>query len=367
MEIFIIGGGISGLFCGINLAENGIDVKIIEKKEEIGKPLKCAEGISEEGIKIIGDREIVESVKKKEIKGSIMILPNGKKIYFIKKGFLIDREKLEKLFEIKFLKNGGKIIKDKVQRIEGNKIFGLKKIYKGDIIVIASGTNFIKGIGYPYKGFLFATEKRVKSDERNEFLEFYYGEIYKPIYMWKFYHGDYFGIGKAYRNKKEFEIIKNFLKEKKIFKTITGKLPFPLKPPEFLYKDKKFFIGDAGAFINQLTFAGIHGALLSANLCAERIKKFLKNKNHNELEKFNENLKRLSIFSKSIYKARDILYSSSDSELNLIGELMDKRNYDKIPYIKAIKNLIKNPLLIKKYLKFLYIEKTYKKCEKFSF
>jgi len=291
MEIFIIGGGISGLFCGINLAESGIDVKIIEKKEEIGKPLKCAEGVSENGIEILGDREIIESVKKKEIKGSVMILPNGKKIYFIKKGFLIDREKLEKLLEMKFLKNGGKIIRDKVERIEGNKIFGLKKIYKGDLIVIASGTNFIKGIEYPYKGFLFATEKRIKSNEENEFLKFYYGEIYKPIYMWKFYHGDYFGIGKTYRDKKEFEIIKNFLNERDVFKTITGKLPFPLNPPKFLYKDKKFFIGDAGAFVNQLTFAGIHGALLSGVLCAERIKEFLKNKNYNELEKFNENLK----------------------------------------------------------------------------
>ncbi|MEO0231943.1 MAG: NAD(P)/FAD-dependent oxidoreductase [candidate division WOR-3 bacterium] len=367
MEIFIIGGGISGLFCGINLAESGIDVKIIEKKEEIGKPLKCAEGVSENGIEILGDREIIESVKKKEIKGSVMILPNGKKIYFIKKGFLIDREKLEKLLEMKFLKNGGKIIRDKVERIEGNKIFGLKKIYKGDLIVIASGTNFIKGIEYPYKGFLFATEKRIKSNEENEFLKFYYGEIYKPIYMWKFYHGDYFGIGKAYRDKKEFEIIKNFLNERDVFKTITGKLPFPLNPPKFLYKDKKFFIGDAGAFVNQLTFAGIHGALLSAILCAERIKEFLKNKNYNELEKFNENLKILPIFSKSIYKARNILYSSSDSELNLIGELMDRRKYDEIPYIKAIKNLIKNPLFTKTYLKFLYVEKIFKKCENFSF
>jgi len=367
MEILIIGGGPAGIFCGINLLEKGIEVKIIERKKEIGRPLKCSGGISKEGIEIIGDSEIIEKVKIEEFEGISLIFPNGEKIYFKRKGFLIDREKFEKLLEEKFLKLGGKIIRDEIKKVEDDKIFGKNNIYKYDLLIIATGANFVKGIDYPYNGFIFATEKRIKSYEEKNFIEFYHGEIYRPVYMWKFYYGNFIGVGKVYKNKDDFELLSKILKEEKVFKTITGKLPFPLKPPEFLYKDKKFFIGDSGAFINQLTFAGIYGALLSAKLCSERIEKFLKNKRWSEFEKFNNLKKDLIYFSKSIYKARNILYSAKDKELNIIGNLMNGRNYDEIPYIKAIKNLFKNPNFLKTYLKFLYLEKIFKKGEDFSF
>jgi len=367
MEILIIGAGPSGIFCGINLLEKGIEAKIIERKKEIGKPLKCSGGISKEGIEIVGDSEIINKVKIREFEGISLIFPKGKKIYFKRKGILIDREKFEKILENKFLKLGGKIIRDEIKKIEDEKILGKNNVYKYDLLIIATGTNFIKGIDYPYKGFIFITEKRIKSNEEKNFLEFYHGEIYRPVYMWKFYYGDFIGIGKGYKNKYEFELLNKILKEEKVFKTITGKIPFPLKPPEFLYKDKKFFIGDSGAFINQLTFAGIYGALLSAKLCSERIEKFLKNKRWSEIEKFNNLKKDLIYFSKSIYRARDILYKVKDRELGIIGDLMNGRNYDEIPYTKAIKNLFKNPSLLKPYIKFLYVQKIFKKGENFSF
>jgi flavin-dependent dehydrogenase len=367
MEILIIGAGPAGIFCGINLLEKGIEAKIIERKKEIGKPLKCSGGISKEGIEIVDDREIIEKIKIKEFEGISLIFPNGEKIYFKRKGFLIDREKFEKLLENKFLKLGGKIIRDEIKEVQDDKVLGKNNFYKYDLLIIATGANFLKGINYPYKGFIFASEKRIISKEEKNFLEFYHGEIHRPAYMWKFYYGDFIGIGKMYKNKHDFESLNKILKEEKVIKTITGKLPFPLKPPEFLYKDKKFFIGDSGAFINQLTFAGIYGALLSAKICSKRIEKFLKNKNWGELEKFNDLKKDLIYFSKSIYKARNILYSSNDKELTIVGKLMDGKNYDEIPYIKAIKNLLKNPYFLKTYIKFLYVEKIFKKGENFSF
>ncbi len=367
MNIIIIGAGPAGLLCGIRLVEKGIDCRIIEKKEEIGKPLKCAEGISEDGLKLVDDSEIIEKVKKREIKGSVVIVPSGKSIYFRKKGFLIDREKLEKLLAQKFLTMGGKIIKDRIIRIQNCELQGINKNYQADLKVIATGCESIKGIKYPYKGFLFATEKRFKDSSKKEFLEFYHGERFRPIYMWKFYHGEFAGIGKSYRDKKHFESLKEFLQVKESIKTITGKIPFPLKPPDFLYHDKNLFIGDAGGFAHQLTFAGIHGTFLSAILCAETIEKFAKKSRKYELEKYNLLLKRLPYFKKSLYKARNILYSSSDNELEVVGNLMNKREYRDIPYGRAIINLLKNPFFLVPYIKFLWIQKTYKMSEKISF
>lgn len=366
MKIVIIGAGPAGLFCGVNLAERGIECEIIEKKKEIGKPLKCAEGVSKDTLDFL-EEKIRESIKRKEVEGSVIIFPSGKKIYFKRKGFLIDRELMEKLLEKKFLKLGGRIIKDEVIKIEKEKIYGRKNVYNADLCIIATGCNFIKGIKYPYRNFLFATEKRIRLKRKGKFFEFYHGEKYRPVYLWKFSHKDFTGIGKSYRDKKDLEILMEMVNKEKKLKTITGKIPYPLKPPEFLYRDKKIFIGDAGAFIHQLTFAGIHGAFLSAILCSERINKFLKKGRESELEKFNDLLKSLFYFRKSLYRARNILYTASDRELNLIGELMDGRNYKDIPYGRAIKNLFKKPSIINSYIKFLWIKKIYELSENLSF
>ncbi|WP_202320277.1 NAD(P)/FAD-dependent oxidoreductase [Archaeoglobus neptunius] len=43
MRVCVIGGSVAGLECGINLADS-LDVTIFEEHQEIGYPLKCAEG-----------------------------------------------------------------------------------------------------------------------------------------------------------------------------------------------------------------------------------------------------------------------------------------------------------------------------------
>lgn len=55
-SVIIIGAGPAGLMAARTLHSNGIDFLIIDSKKEIGKPLKCGEGIQEKGfIELFGN------------------------------------------------------------------------------------------------------------------------------------------------------------------------------------------------------------------------------------------------------------------------------------------------------------------------
>src|SRR3989304_5611802 len=46
-DAIIIGAGPAGTACAKKLAENGFTVKVYDKREEIGSPKRCAEGLTE--------------------------------------------------------------------------------------------------------------------------------------------------------------------------------------------------------------------------------------------------------------------------------------------------------------------------------
>ena len=45
-DVLIIGAGPAGSIAAKTAAEKGLDVLLIEKRQEIGDPVRCAEGVS---------------------------------------------------------------------------------------------------------------------------------------------------------------------------------------------------------------------------------------------------------------------------------------------------------------------------------
>lgn len=77
-DIIVVGGGPAGSVCAWTAAKAGVSVLLLEKDREIGMPVRCGEGSSEEGLKEflpIDDRWIAQRISR-----LVMVAPDGTKV-----------------------------------------------------------------------------------------------------------------------------------------------------------------------------------------------------------------------------------------------------------------------------------------------
>ncbi|AGI47438.1 geranylgeranyl reductase family [Thermoplasmatales archaeon BRNA1] len=75
-DVLVVGGGPAGGSAGKSCAERGLDTIIIEKKAEIGAPLRCAEGVSKKMFKEVGIEPRPEWICA-DMKGAVIKSPDG--------------------------------------------------------------------------------------------------------------------------------------------------------------------------------------------------------------------------------------------------------------------------------------------------
>ncbi|MEE3401147.1 MAG: FAD-dependent monooxygenase, partial [Methanomethylophilus sp.] len=75
-EVLVVGAGPAGGMAAKSCAEKGIDTILIEKKAEIGAPLRCAEGVSKKMFAEIGIKPEPEWIRA-DMKGAVIVSPDG--------------------------------------------------------------------------------------------------------------------------------------------------------------------------------------------------------------------------------------------------------------------------------------------------
>jgi digeranylgeranylglycerophospholipid reductase len=107
-DVLVIGAGPAGSIAAKTAAEKGLDVLLIEKRQEIGDPVRCAEGVSKQYLK-----KHVEINKKwicADLKGSRIYAPDGTKIEMAEEiaggevGYVLER----KIFDRALAENAAK-------------------------------------------------------------------------------------------------------------------------------------------------------------------------------------------------------------------------------------------------------------------
>ena len=84
-DIVVVGGGPAGSWAGKHAAEKGVSVLLLEKDREIGMSVRCAEGISEIGLRSLVD--VKDCWIAQVIKGLRLIAPNGTVVESSAEGF----------------------------------------------------------------------------------------------------------------------------------------------------------------------------------------------------------------------------------------------------------------------------------------
>jgi len=97
-DIIVIGGGPAGSTLARVAAGAGLDVLVVDKRKEIGNPVRCGEGLGEREV-VKQDIEIPRQCISTDIHGAKVVGPNGKSIVWkdaSTKGWVLERKFFDK-------------------------------------------------------------------------------------------------------------------------------------------------------------------------------------------------------------------------------------------------------------------------------
>lgn len=383
-DCVVAGAGPAGSTFARIAAEKGLSVLLLEKRNEIGVPKRCGEGLSKNSL-AKGDIKPDKEWIRQEIKGTYMYSPSGKRLgvdYKKTVGYAIDRKVFDKWLAFKAADAGAEVYSGaRVTSLikDGNKTKGVNvkhldetSAINSSIVIAADGveSKVARWAGINSTNKLSDICSGVQFEmgnlelENPHMLEFYLGnEIAPGGYVWVFPKGKNtanVGIGiRANKGGRAIDYLKKFidarpnLKKGSIIEVNGGGVPVG-EPLEQLVSDGLMIVGDAAHQVNAIHGGGIGEAMLSARIAAKAAKKAAE---QNDFSKamLQEYEKEWSSTEgnrlKKIVRLREIVESLTDEELDfLAGELtgeniiqLTKANKFKI----LTKVFAKNPKLIR--------------------
>jgi digeranylgeranylglycerophospholipid reductase len=301
-DVLVIGAGPAGSIAAKTAAEKGLDVLLIEKRQEIGDPVRCAEGVSKQYLK-----KHVEIDKKwicADLKGSRIYAPDGTKIEMAEEiaggevGYVLERKIFDRALAENAAKAGaevrvktratGLIIEDDF--IKGARLMHLGKEYDvhAKIVIGADGVESKvgrwAGIDTSLKPADIETCVQylvAGIDINQEYCEFYIGnEIAPGGYVWIFPKGEgkaNVGIGILGSKIGKFkprpvDYLNTFLEKKfpnaRIVEMIFGGVPVS-GSIEKTSANGLMLIGDAARQSDPVTGGGILNAMDAGKMAGE--------------------------------------------------------------------------------------------------
>lgn len=383
-DLVIVGAGPAGSTLARVAAKHGVKTLLIEKRDEIGVPKRCGEGLSLNALKSVGLEPSKEWVRQK-IRGVFVYSPSGKRVeakYKKEVGFVIERKVFDKWLAFLAAENGAKVLAGtraislfkegaKISGIYAKNFDGTFKV-KSNVVVAADGVESKvarwAGINSALKLVDVCSSVQFEMSNINlenpKTLEIYLGDKIAPSgYVWVFPKGKdraNVGIGiRANQERKALDYLNSFiekhpnLKEGSIVEVNGGGVPVgnPLKE---LVKDNFMIIGDAAHQVNAIHGGGIGEAMKAATLAAETVIKAVDQNEYSEdilkeYEKkwFETEGKRL----KKLVKLREIIENLSDSELDLLADELSGEDIISLTkgrgYSLLTKIFAKNPRMIR--------------------
>ncbi len=309
-DVIIVGAGPSGLAAGLELVKGKANVLILDRKQEIGCPKRCAEGLSNRWFDIMKIKPKKEWAVQ-EINGAVLYGPNGKNVKMKSKkalGYVLERKMFEKDLAIQAVKLGAKILL-KHQVINAKRENGIVKLnvevnnemkeFKGKMILACDGIDSLvaRMLGLNTKNSLNDTDSGYQYEmtgisgyDENSLHLFFGTEVAPRGYIWIFPKRDNtanvgIGIGgyvssqtkltaKAYLDR--WIEAQPGLRNGSIIEVNAGGIPVG----GFLDKmtaDNLIVAGDAGHMVDPIHGGGIgiamEGGRLSAQVALRAIKK----------------------------------------------------------------------------------------------
>lgn len=388
-DVIVVGGRIGGSVSSLIASQNDADVLMIEKRQEIGTPVQCAEGTTLSTFETLEMKPSKKYVST-EINGATVHAPDGRSVEldgviddnFLDdtglQGYILDRKVFDKHLAIQSAKAGTDIMMKTtvtdLLRKNGQicgvvaKHLGKTMEIKADMIIAADGVESnmtrLAGLTKPRTTndiCSCAQYELVGLDFDPHKLNFYFGQEIAPGgYLWMFPKGeDSINVGLGVRSSKNtaYHYLNKFISRYDATPVELNIGGVPLSGPiDKTYTDNLLVVGDAAGQVDPITGGGIHLTVFCAKIAGEIAADAVKNEDTSKnvlkkydmlwREKFEKNLK----LSLKYRKAADKL---TDKDMNALAEFLEKNKMENLSKISALKFLGKHPHLLKLVKEFL--------------
>lgn len=383
VDVLVAGMGPAGSSVCKTCAEAGISVLGLEKRQEIGAPKRCAEGLSRGALKRMGI-EPSEKWARQPIHGVRIYAPNGRYVevdYGGPEGWIVDRKVFDKFLAIDAVNAGARVL-SKVEvisllkkngRVEGAKLEFNGEVFnvKTGVVVAADGVESkiakdaglntrIKQIDYT-SGMQF--EMAGLKLENENIMELYFGNKIAPGgYVWVFPKGNGtanvgIGVRKPFAKKSAFKYLSKFVSSHNSLKTgsvievnaggvtVGGLL-------KNMVLDNFLVVGDAAHQVNPIHGGGIAEAYVAGRIAGEVIAEAVKTEDTSKkfLERYNERWwKERGKKLEKIEKLRKVMENLKDDDLNWLVDYLKGENIIELSkslgFKKFAKLMMKRPSL----------------------
>ncbi|MDO8624586.1 MAG: geranylgeranyl reductase family protein, partial [Candidatus Diapherotrites archaeon] len=321
-----------------HLAQNGVDVTVLEEHEKIGEPCNCSGLISVDGARKADlplDECLINSVR-----GAKIFAPNNAMLVIERRtpvAKVVDRAKLDQLLSVQAQKAGANIrTRARLIDIRNETLFleasGRGEILKSKFVVGADGPSSkvrsLMGLEASMNDFIHSYQIRAKGTFDPDFVELYFGGFAVDFFGWVVPESKTVakvGIGcrTGLNPKNQFEA---FLKTKKMeFDERLDEKSFLIpcrKPQKNLVVGNKLLVGDAAFQTKATTGGGIVTSALAGEIAAQTITRHLKEKK--KLDEYAKNLEWLNKELNLHYKIHNYLNSHTDAAMNKLVERLKK-------------------------------------------
>ena len=299
-DLVVVGAGPAGSMTAKAAAEAGLKVVMLEKRQEIGDPVRCAEGVSKGSLKKLVDPD--PSWISAEVKGARIRAPDGTEIVISEDragaevGYVLERKVFDRALAQRAAEAGAKVMvktralgllwEDGVPAGVSAQFIGERFKIEAPLVIGADGVESKvgrwAGIDTALKPEDIETcaQFLVQDDEiDDDYCEFYLGNYIAPEgYVWSFPKGRGIanvGIG-VLGSKADpgmpMRLLREFMKARfpdgKVLEVVVGGVPVS-GPIERTVADGVILVGDAARQSDPITGGGIINAMAAGVMAGE--------------------------------------------------------------------------------------------------
>ncbi len=369
-DVVVIGGGPAGCVAAWHAAKGGASVLLLEKNRSIGPPVRCAEGVGDDGLRLIVEPQ--PFFIQNRLEGIRFIAPNGSafEIETEKHGYILNRNVFDFYLAQLAAKEGAEIrTKAYVDslllnegRITGVKFQALRKSYsvESSIVIGADGVESRMGrmAGIRTQLKMKDVESCIQYKLANVDMDtlicnlYFSREISPGGYAWVFPTGEGtanvgLGIsgeyGKRYAPKDLLDrFVARLFPAASVLAITVGGVPVTQTLREIV-KPGFMLAGDAARQTNPLSGGGIVSGMIAGKLAgqvaAEAVQKG--NFSQNALKEYEKRwYKAEGNYHKMYYRLKETIYKLSDDDLNRATQAILKLPAEKRHIINIFKAVL---------------------------
>jgi len=376
-DVVVVGGRLAGSSSSIFASKGGLDVLMIEKRQEIGTPVQCAEFTTKDTFKNL---EMKPSKKYlcADIAGVDFYAPNGKhfrvkgnNLHGFNEGYVLERKIFDKQLAIESAKAGTDImvkttVKDLI--IKDGCVCGvvakhLGKTFdiKADIVIAADGLESsianmagLKTVNQIEDIASCAQYEMVGINIDPNFLQIHQGGGIAPGgYLWIFPKGNgVANVGLGVRNTKEsaYYYLTKFIEKLDATPVELNIGGVPISGPmDKTFSSGLMVVGDAAGQVDPINGGGILNAVTCGRIAGEVAVEAIENGDTSSkyLIKY-EDIWRLAIGKnlENSLKYRKIFEKLTDNDFNMLAEFLENKDLESISKLSILKFLKNYPHLI---------------------